>query len=170
MSTLENYRYQKDLFFEQDPHSPLSEEQKKSFQGLAYYPENPDLRLVIVVEPFEEQREIHIQTSTGDTGTYLRYGRLKFEIEGQPAELTVYLGRDGNPFIPFRDLTSGDETYGAGRYLEPETLDDRKFLVDFNLAYNPWCAYSQLYSCPLPPDENRLSVPIRAGEKAFPPK
>ena len=167
MNYLENFRNHKDLFFEQDPHSPLSEEQKEGFQGLEYFPENEDLRLVVKVEPFDEQGEVQIQTSTGDKGAYLRYGRIKFEVDGAPAQLTIYLGKDGNPFLPFRDQTSGDESYGAGRYLEPEALGEDKFLVDFNLAYNPFCAYSEHYSCPLPPLENWLKVPIRAGEKQF---
>ena len=70
-------------------------------------------------------------------------------------------------FLPFVDSQAGPVTYGAGRYLEPERLEDGKFLVDFNLAYNPYCAYNELYSCPLPPAENRISVPIAAGEKNF---
>jgi uncharacterized protein (DUF1684 family) len=88
-------------------------------------------------------------------------------VEGQPVELTLYKDSHGF-FLPFVDSLAGKETYGAGRYLEPEALGEGKFLVDFNLAYNPWCAYSPMYSCPLPPDENRLTVPIRAGEKDFP--
>ena len=167
MNNLENFRNHKDLFFEQDTHSPLSDDQKKSFQGLDYFPEDPGLRLIVRVDPFEEQRVVQIQTSTGEMDKYTRYGLLRFEVEGQPAQLTVYLDRKGNPFIPFQDGTSGKESYGAGRYLEPEALGEERFLVDFNLAYNPWCAYSPFFSCPLPPEENRVSVPIRAGEKTF---
>lgn len=168
MNELKIFRSHKDKFFKDDPHSPLSDKQRKTFRGLDYFPEDPNLKFIIRVEPFKEQDQVQIQTSTGESDSYLRYGRLNFEVEGQPAQLTVYLGRDGSAFVPFRDQTSGDETYGAGRYLEPETLDGSKYLVDFNLAYNPWCAYSALYSCPLPPEENHLSVPVRAGEKSFP--
>jgi hypothetical protein len=71
----------------------------------------------------------------------------------------------GGYFLPFMDATSGDETYGAGRYLEIEPLPGGKLLVDFNMAYNPYCAYNEYWSCPIPPKENRLSVPIEAGEK-----
>jgi uncharacterized protein (DUF1684 family) len=81
--------------------------------------------------------------------------------------LTLYRGTDGDLFLPLRDATSGDETYGAGRYLEPLMLDDGRVLVDFNYLYNPYCAYNDAWSCPLPPRENWLTVPIRAGEKAF---
>ena len=85
---------------------------------------------------------------------------------GEGAELTLFSGPHGY-FLPYVDSQAGNETYGAGRYLEPEKLPDGKFLVDFNLGYNPYCAYNELYSCPLPPGENRVNVPIRAGEKSF---
>jgi len=167
MSELIKYRIQKDKFFKKDPHSPLSAEQKRDFQGLDYFPENPDLRLVTEVRPFEDQEEVQIQTSTGEVQSYIKFGSLPFDFDGMGLSLILLIGKDGDPFVPFTDLTSGKETYGAGRYLEPEALGEGKFLVDFNLAYNPWCAYSPAYSCPLPPEENRLEVPIRAGEKNF---
>lgn len=107
-----------------------------------------------------------IQTSTGDQQTYTRYGRFSFEADGQKAELTIFANQYGY-FLPFVDALSGQETYGAGRYLEPEELEDGRFLVDFNMAYNPYCAYNENWSCPLTPAENRLKVPIRAGEKSF---
>ena len=107
-----------------------------------------------------------MQTSTGDVQVYTRYGRFRFEVEGQPAELTIYLA-DYGFFLPFVDALAGKETYPAGRYLEPEPLENGRFLVDFNLAYNPYCAYNDRWSCPLTPFENRLKVPLRAGEKIF---
>jgi len=168
MSELAKFRKQKDQFFERDPHSPLSKEQKINFQGLDYFPDNPDLRLVMEVAPFDVQEEVQIQTSTGEAQPYKKCGILPFEIKGQSASLTLFIGKDGNTFVPFRDATSGKETYGAGRYLEPQALGEGKFLVDFNLAYNPWCAYSPAYSCPLPPEENHLEVAIQAGEKDYP--
>jgi uncharacterized protein (DUF1684 family) len=167
MSDLEQFRKQKDQFFGSDPHSPLSAAQKRAFKGLSYYAENPALRFDVTVEPFAEQKHIRMQTSTGDVQDYVRHGTFRFKVDGQPAELTVYTSEGEGPFVPFVDATSGDETYGAGRYLELEHLGGERFHVDFNLAYNPWCAYSPHYSCPLPPWENRLEVPIRAGEKDF---
>jgi uncharacterized protein (DUF1684 family) len=85
-------------------------------------------------------------------------------VDNQPAELTVFFNQNG-AFLPFVDNLAGQETYPAGRYLEPEPLPDGRFLVDFNMAYNPYCAYNEMWSCPLTPFENRLKVPIRAGEK-----
>ena len=165
MTELEKYRKQKDKFLKSDPHSPLSKEQKRAFKGLKYYPENSSLRFDAKVEPFAENMHVQMQTSTGDVKNYAKYGTFRFEVDGQLAALTVYTSEDGGAFVPFADATSGTETYGAGRYLELEPHGGNRFRVDFNLAYNPWCAYSPDYSCPIPPKENRLLVPVRAGEQ-----
>jgi uncharacterized protein len=164
MNELEEFRLAKDEFFAHDRSSPLTKEQKKNFKGLSYFPQAPELRFEVEVERFENPEEITIQTSTGDVRTYLRYGRFKFSVEGQEQWLTLY-GSEGDFFLPFVDSLAGKETYPAGRYLEPEQLPDGKFIIDFNLAYNPYCAYNEMWSCPLTPFENRLKVPIRAGEK-----
>ena len=171
MSTnqLEIFRHQKDEFFGQDQHSPLLPEQRADFKGLAYYDSNSNLVLNIEVKPFDMQETITMQTSTGDIAQYLRYGRFSFKVDGQQAELTLFASPNGAGgfFLPFTDSTSGNETYGAGRYLDIERLPDGRFEIDFNLAYNPYCAYNEMWSCPIPPTENRLAVPIRAGEKNF---
>jgi uncharacterized protein (DUF1684 family) len=167
MTELEKLRKQKDEFFTSDPHSPLSKEQKRAFKGLRYFPENPALRFDAKVEPFAEHMHVQMQTSTGDVQNYVKYGTFRFQVDGQLAELTVYVSEDGDAFVPFVDATSGTETYGAGRYLDLDYHGNGRFHVDFNLAYSPWCAYSPEFSCPIPPKENRLQVPIRAGEKDF---
>jgi len=123
---------------------------------------------VLLLEEFADKDSVVMQTSTGDEQVYTRYGRLRFTVDGQDVALTVYADADsGAFFLPFVDALRGRETYGAGRYLEPEPLDDGQFLVDFNLAYNPYCAYSDDWSCPLTPRENWLAVPIRAGEQLY---
>ncbi|MBL8045291.1 MAG: DUF1684 domain-containing protein, partial [Anaerolineales bacterium] len=124
------------------------------------------LRLEVTVEPFAEREVIEVQTTTGEVRKYQRLGRFSFEVDGQPAALTIYATPHGF-FLPFVDALANKETYPAGRYLEPEPLGGNKFLVDFNVAYNPFCAYNEAYSCPLTPFENRLKVSIRAGEKIF---
>jgi uncharacterized protein (DUF1684 family) len=166
MSDLDDFRKQKDDFFRQSPQSPLSPQQQADFDGLRYFPENPGLDLEVDVSPFDEQQTIQMQTTTGDVQTYERYGRFAIEVDGQTAELTVYHNQHGY-FLPFVDSLRGDETYGAGRYLEPEPLGGDRFQVDFNYAYNPYCAYNDAWSCPITPAENRIQVPIRAGEKVF---
>lgn len=163
---IEANRAEKDRFFRSSPYSPIQD--RASFTGLNYYPPQPDYRYTLLLERADEPEPLTFQTSTGDERTYYRIGVVSFEVEGQPAQLAIYKSDDHDElFLPFRDATSGNETYGAGRYLEPEALASGEIVVDFNLAYNPFCAYSEDYSCPLPPVENWLKIPIRAGEKAF---
>ena len=166
MSELTDFRREKDEFFGRHPQSPLTPEQKRGFVGLHYFPENDALRLEVQAEPLVDEQPIQMQTSTGDVQTYIRQARFKFQVDGQEAELTIYRNENGY-FLPFADSLAGAETYPAGRYLEPESLPGNRFLVDFNLAYNPNCAYNEMWSCPITPAENRLRVPIRAGEKLF---
>jgi uncharacterized protein len=166
MTELDDFRAEKDEFFREHPQSPLTREQKRDFKGLSYFPENDALRLEVQVERLFDQQPMQMQTSTGDVQMYVRHSRFKFPVDGQEAELTIYENEHGY-FLPFADSLAGTETYPAGRYLEPEELPGDRFLVDFNLAYNPYCAYNDMYSCPLTPAENRLKVPIRAGEKLF---
>ena len=147
-------------------HSPLTPEQRENFEGLKYFEEDPSLRLEIDIEPFEEQAKVQMQTSTGDVQTYTRYGRFRFEAQGEEAELTLFASPHGY-FLPFVDSQAGSETYGAGRYLDPPQLPNGKFLIDFNDAYNPYCAYNEMWSCPLPPAENKVTIAVKAGEKNF---
>ena len=166
MNQLSQFRAMKDEFFELDHHSPLTADQKEDFEGLRYFEENPALRFELEITPFEPIKEVQIQTNTGDVQSYERYGRVEFEVEGNRAQLTIYRNEHGF-FLPFADALAGGETYGAGRYLEPEDIGEGRILLDFNLAYNPYCGYNEKWSCPLTPAENRLKVPIRAGEMTF---
>jgi uncharacterized protein len=159
-------RRQKDQFFKTSPHSPLNEDQREKFTGLNYYP--ADLSLVFELEPevFLVKRDVQMLTSTGDLRTYRRWGRAALNIGGQEVTLTLFFA-PGQPdfFVPFYDATNGTETYKGGRYMEVHRLSDGQVRLDLNEAYNPFCAYTPMYSCPIPPDENRLTIPIRAGEK-----
>ena len=166
MTELEEFRKEKDEFFAHHPQSPLTREQRKAFNGLNYFPEDESLRLEVQVEEFSQKDPIQMQTTTGEVQEYVRYGRFRFEVGGQPAELTLYQSQHGF-FLPLVDSLAGSETYPAGRYLDPDPLPGNRFLVDFNLAYNPYCAYNEMWSCPITPFENRIKVPIRAGEKIF---
>ncbi|MEX2162405.1 MAG: DUF1684 domain-containing protein [Anaerolineales bacterium] len=166
MQSLADFRKAKDSFFANDANSPLTPEQRENFEGLSYFPENTDLRFEIEVPPFAKQDQVQLPTSTGDVKTYMRYGRFSFQVEGQEAQLTLFNSPHGF-FLLFVDSLAGIDTYSAGRYLEPQQLSNGLFIVDFNYAYNPYCAYNELWNCPIPPAENRLKVPIRAGEKIF---
>jgi uncharacterized protein (DUF1684 family) len=168
MSALEEFRRYKDVELQRDPYSPIPFEDRESFTGLQYYPENEALRFVLTVEPFEQQDKIVMATSTGHQAPFIRYGQIHFPVNGQQQTLTVYQGVGQSEFfLPFTDATSGKETYGAGRYLELESVGQERYKVDFNLAYNPYCAYSDEWSCPIPPQENKLPIPIEAGEKNY---
>lgn len=162
---LQEYRAAKDAFFRDDPQSPLKPSQRATFTGLAYYPHDPALTFVVVPELFEERETLEMQTSDGAVREYVRLGALHFLVEGEPQTLTVYGDPEGGSlFLPFRDATSGPETYGAGRYLDLP-VEDGRVLLDFNYAYHPYCAYNEMFSCPVPPVENWLQVPVRAGER-----
>jgi uncharacterized protein (DUF1684 family) len=174
MSELTQFRAEIDRFIKYHPQSPLSPEDQAQFTGLNYYDENKELILTVSVERLPEAEPlIEMETSTGDTRLYRRWGRFTFTVAGQEATLTIYSDpHEDDFFLPFRDATNGRETYGAGRYLDNNRpglyqLSDDQFEVDFNFAYNPYCAYSPDYSCPLPPRENWLKAPIRAGEKNY---
>lgn len=162
---LATFRKEKDAYFS-SPESPLTDDQRPNFSGLKYFPENTALRLTLEIDPNVSKDFVMMQTSTGSQRRYVRAGKIHFTVDGQPAELTLYKDDHGF-FLPFRDSTGKSETYEAGRYLEPEENEAGKVIVDFNLAYNPYCAYNEHFSCPLPPIENWLKVPIQAGEKRF---
>lgn len=172
MSNLTQFRQQIDDFMRHHPQSPLDHDQRANFVGLNYYDENPALIIESEVERFgADEALIEMETSTGDLRPYRRWGRFTFTVDGEEAALTIYSDGHGL-FLPFKDATNGRETYGAGRYLDThrpglEQLSTAKIRIDFNFAYNPYCAYSEAYSCPLPPAENWAKVPIRAGEKGF---
>jgi uncharacterized protein (DUF1684 family) len=164
---LQAFRAAKDAYFGENPHSPLGHHERHTFAGLSYYPFNQALRLELPLDRAVPSEVVTVETSTGESQEYQRAGIIHFTVEGQAATLTVYQGAEGELFLPVRDATSGEETYGAGRYLEPQLLDDDRVLVDFNYLYNPYCAYNEAWSCPLPPRENWLTVPLRAGERTF---
>ena len=168
MSELTDFHKAKDDFFKHDPQSPLSQAQKSTFTGLKYYPENEQLRFDLLLEKAEKMEHIIMATSIGDEQEYVHVGQIRFNVLGQAAILQVYVSEGGfDYFMPFVDATALEETYGAGRYLEPADMGDGKLHVDFNQAYNPYCAYNDNWSCPLPPRANRISVRIEAGEKKF---
>lgn len=169
-------RKEKDYYFKTDPDSPIPPAIREHFQGLAYFPPDVRYRLRVRLTKLPNPEPVTLATSKGIPRPMVRYGYFEFEIDGVTQRLYAYkaapqLGHhheDASLFVPFRDATSGKETYGAARYLDIEENPSGEHVLDFNLAYNPYCAYSDDYVCPFPPKENWLTVPIRAGEKTFP--
>ena len=166
MTELEAFRVERNEFFGSHSQSPLTREQKMNFQGLNYFPENKALRLIVQVDEFPIKKTFEMQTSTGDVQIYEKFGKFHFILDDEDAELTIYQSQYGF-FLPFVDSLANRETYPSGRYLEPEPLPGGHFIVDFNLAYNPYCAYNEKWSCPITPMENRLKVAVHAGERLF---
>ena len=170
-SRLAGYRERRDHFFAHDPHSPLDPAQRASFAGLAYFPERPDLVLELPIETDGPGvgEPVELLTVDGQHKPFVRAGRIRFAIDGEPVTLSVFKDVErGRYFLPFKDGTAGAESYAGGRYLDPRARPDGTLLVDLNYAYNPYCAYSEGWSCPIPPRENVTSVRIEAGERAFP--
>jgi uncharacterized protein (DUF1684 family) len=166
-------RDEKDEYFGSNPHSPIPPGDRDSFEGLSYYPIDESLRFELPLHEHEDPPTVTVGTSTGGERDYLRWGEFRFGVDGQDVTIQTYKSdpHDERLWVPFRDETSGEATYGAGRYLdlEPDShrTEDGSWILDFNAAYNPTCAYSDQYECPLPPTENWLDVPIEAGEKAY---
>lgn len=168
VTAIEDFRRAKDHMFAHDPESPIPVAEREEFGGLSYFPPATALVIRATIEPPGDTGELQMATSTGDEVSYHRAGQVHFTVDGTAATLTLFgVTGERDLFVPFRDSTSGTETYGAGRYLEVAHPDDGAVELDFNYAYNPYCAYSEMYSCPLPPLENWLKVPIRAGEKLY---
>lgn len=166
ISALDRFRINKNRYFATDPQSPLTMQQRAHFRGLAYFPEHLALRQELTILPCIDKASVDLQLSTGGAHRYHLFGYLRVNVEGETIQLTVFSSEDGY-FLPFVDALAGVETYSAGRYLEPTPLDNGRFLVDFNYAYNPYCAYNNRWSCPMTPTENRVHVAIRAGEKIY---
>ena len=167
------WRGERDELFARHPQSPLAPESRTAFAGLDLFEYDPGFRTLAQLEPAEPE-DYDIPTSGDETMRFVRCGRVLFEVAGTQAHLEVYwlTTYGGGLFLPFRDATSGRDTYGAGRYL----LDTVKgadlgtkngnLVLDFNFAYNPSCAYDPRWVCPLAPAPNRLDVAVTAGEKA----
>ena len=144
---LEAERAEKDHFFKLNAYSPI--EDRPNFSGLNYYPPNLDFRYELPLHKAAEPELLTLQTSTGDEQTFHRLGTVEFAVENESTQLAIYQSTDQEGlFVPFRDATSGKETYGAGRYLEPEDLGNGRILLDFNLAYNPLYEFPTLTSFP----------------------
>jgi len=166
---IEDFRKHKDHYFGSHQDSPIPSEQREKFKGLEYFPVDPQFHVLAKMTELEKKEKLEMQASDGAKIEYIRWVKFTFKIGDNEVVLNGYKSdpHDDHIFVPFRDATSGKETYGAGRYLEVEHHEHNtgEWILDFNMAYNPYCSYSPHFSCPLTPPENWLDIPIRAGEK-----
>jgi len=161
-------RATKDAEF-QKGNEPIPENRKAELLPLAYFQIDPDYNVAAVLKPTADQTVILMPTSTGGQRQMRRVGALEFVLKGQSLKLTAFVEADApnldRLFVPFADMTTGTETYPAGRYIDLNRTPTGIYELDFNRAYHPYCYYNASYECPYPPAENRLKVPVRAGER-----
>ena len=164
------WRAEKDAAFKTTSDSPIPAGQREGFEGLAYFELNPALRVpAALAETETSSQTIEMDTTDGNRQRMRVIGRLEFTLAGERRTLTAFVPESAQGterlFVPFRDTTNRAETYGGGRYLDLQRSSTGLYDLDFNRAYNPFCVYDAQYVCPLPPRENALPMPIRAGEK-----
>jgi uncharacterized protein (DUF1684 family) len=167
------WRNERDAFFKSHQRSPLLPQEKKHFKGLKYYPFDPHYVFSGEIERFH----FHINnpkyyatflTNKGTNKRYIRYGKFHFQLGGKEYTIEIYKSiLSDSLFIPFKDKTNEKETYEGGRYIDAEILPEYRMVLDFNMAYQPSCAYNEKFVCALPPRENMLDIEIPAGEKNY---
>jgi len=169
---IETERAEKDRFMRTSPESPFAKD-PASYKGLNYYSPDIEYRVIATLQPIERKKPVVLTTNDGKEQRYIEYAWAEFKLDGVSNRLLILEIADMGPFrgklfLAFGDETSTAETYGAGRYLDvTKTPGSSTIKLDFNLAYNPYCAYEDSYTCPLPPRENLLRIPIKAGEKSY---
>jgi uncharacterized protein len=163
-------RTEKDRQFHEASDSPVPKDKRDAVLPLRYFPVDPGYTVPAALKLSDNRPVFEMPTSTGALRKMQLVGTLEFTFGGERRSLGAFV-EDGtrqitNLFVPFADLTTGMDTYSAGRYLDIEPTTTGYYTIDFNRAYNPYCAYNASYECPFPPPSNRLNVAIRAGEKA----
>jgi uncharacterized protein (DUF1684 family) len=163
------WRAERDRFMRESSESPVPAGDRAAFPPLTYFPVDLPYRVPAALQASRGDTELEMATSTGQRRRMRRVGTLAFTLKGQPLTLTAFVDATENDmrrlFVPFGDLTNGTETYPGGRYLDLDRTATGIYDLDFNRAYHPFCLYNPTYDCPVPPRENRLQVPVRAGER-----
>ena len=173
VTSIQKLREEKDNDMRNAPDSPFAKDSLNTFKALIYFPVDAAFRIQARLTPIENPKPVTLPTSDEKEKSYLEYAYAEFEMQGEPCKLLILEIMDNGPykgtlFLAFADKTSAAETYGAGRYLDIKKLPgSTSVTLDFNEAYNPYCAYNDNFSCPFPPKENILNVRIEAGEKTY---
>jgi uncharacterized protein len=173
INSIEKFRKEKDDYMKNDPNSPFNQDPNAEFRKLNYFDTDTAFKFESRLIQFPEKDTVIVLGTKGEERETIRFGYVVFDYEGKSYNINVYQGksRTGTEYysIWFTDRTTGEETYGVGRYIDFEYMPDTShiYTIDFNLAYNPYCAYSSKYSCAIPTKEDHLDLAIRAGEKNF---
>ena len=175
VATAEKFQSELNKSYADSLKSPLMKDDLKQFKGLDFYPIDEKYIVEAIFIRTKKEKSFKMKTTTSRTPIYKKYGELHFSIDGKELKLNVYQnadlkkkpGYDDYLFLPFSDLTCGKDSYIGGRYIDMRIPKSEKVIVDFNQAYNPYCAYNYEYSCPIVPLENDLDIEINAGVKKF---
>jgi len=162
-------------FFSDSVKSPLTEEDRQSFQELDFFPVNKKYQVTAAFTRTPDEEPFEMPTTTERKPVYVKYGEARFELEEKEILLHLFQNLkyaqsedyDSHLFLPYTDMTSGNESYGGGRYIDLKIPAGDTIVIDFNRSYNPYCAYNPKYSCPIPPPDNHLDIAIRAGVKVY---
>lgn len=169
------HRYDLNIEFSDKKTTPLTKKDFKKFSTLDFFPIDSNYRIKAKFIRTPDEIPFEMPTTTDRKSIEVKYGEVHFNINGKQLKLSIYQNTEltlkpeykNYLFLPFMDTTNGNESYGGGRYLDLETPKGDIIILDFNKAYNPYCAYNFKYSCPIPPLENHLDISIKAGVKAF---
>ncbi len=174
-ASIKDFQYKLNTKYADEKDSPLTEEDLKKFTALHFFPIDSTYKVTATFELEENPRLFEMPTTTDRKPIYKTYGTATFTLDGKELKLHIYQNQDlikkpeykNHLFIPFTDLTNSNGSYGGGRYIDLEIPENDTIVIDFNTAYNPYCAYNYKYSCPIPPRENDLPVAIKAGVKDY---
>lgn len=172
---LEKERDQKDEEMRTSEKSPIPEMERATFDGLRYFQAKPKYRVKATLKRYDNPMTFKMKTTTDRQPDYRLYGEAIFNLRGKKVVLEVYQnveltrkpGYTDYLFIPFNDRTNEKTTYGGGRFIDARIPEGDTMVIDFNRAYNPYCAYNPKYSCPIPPENNNLKIKVKAGEKVY---
>ena len=175
IATIKDFQYEMNIEFADAEESPLTEQGIKDFTELDFFTIDSTYKVIAKFELDKNPRLFEMPTTTERKPIYKTFGTATFELEGKELILHIYQNQDlikkpdytNHLFIPFTDQTNGSESYGGGRYIDVEIPAGDSIVIDFNRSYNPYCAYNDKYSCPIPPKENDLVIEIKAGIKAY---
>ena len=158
-------------FMVNDTESPFNQNEDVKYEGLNFFEIDPDFRVKVRIEKLSPPLPFNMQMTDGKTDEYFKYAFAYFTLGGAEQRLVLLKSKqfydDPWLFLPFYDETSAIETYGGGRFLNVEYHGEKEIYIDFNMAYNPYCAYTDAYRCPVPPSENRITIKVTAGERNY---
>lgn len=172
VAAVQEERRQKDEYFRVSPESPVPAVDRGHFPPLDYYPVDPSWRITLALEPYPKPQTFELVTNLGERRVFRREAQVRFTRDGSAVSLQLYReiepsGESATLWVPFTDAAAGRETYPAGRYMDVTPDADGRVTLDFNRAYNPYCAYGWAFSCPMAPPENRMKIAVPAGERGF---